>query len=512
MGKLILAVLLLIASSKSFAQKIENLNGFSHFQIAPIKHKNGEIDMYRLMPEIKNTLIKMGLQYEPWKNSSVSRKLKENPCISLTCLIEQKGVIRRQSTNAKVRISFYDCNNNLVFQTDYKAGAAIYSNLSNYFRKAVNKTLKPVAKFKYKFNSNLTPQLDLPEVEKTLETEETLMSYYDSNRIDDIEGIYKSYKSEHLGHYKIGIKKFGYKYKAIILESEASHWKVGEVKAIIEPSSVDEIISIKWFMGNKTEYETFGTLEAKGLLSVEFTDNETKLKRQDKFIKMYPSRSAKTKKSNDSMISTGSGFLINSNGTIATNAHVVDNAERIQVTINNGKNKKTYNAKVLLQDKNNDVALLKINDSVFSKLKNLPYKLVEDSDIGEKVFTIGFPLNSIMGNNYKVNNGIVNASTGISDDIRQYQISIPLQPGNSGGPLFNEDGNIIGITTASLNEKAIGTKIQNVNYAVKSAYIMNLANMLPKLELPKGNDSLKGKDLKEKVKILRDYVCLITVY
>ncbi len=120
------------------------------------------------------------------------------------------------------------------------------------------------------------------------------------------------------------------------------------------------------------------------------------------------------------------------------------------------------------------MALLQITDEKFKGLSSIPYSVVEKADIGEKVFTIGYPLNDIMGNNYKLSDGIISAKSGIEDDIRFYQISVPLQPGNSGGPLFNSEGNIIGLTTSRLNSKAVGTQIENVNYAIKSSYLLNL--------------------------------------
>ncbi|MDA9347000.1 S1C family serine protease [bacterium] len=509
MRKYKILIILVFTLSITSAQEISKLNGFSHFRIVPFEYKNGNIDIYRMMPEIKNTLVKKGLKY--WYQNT--QWPDQNPCQIVTCLIEQNGVVRSSnSTNAKVRVAFYDCNSEIIFQTDYKGGSWIFSSLSNYFQKAIKKTLKPIRKFKYKFNSDLTPKLDLPDVETTTETEKSLMEYFDSNTLDNLEGIYKSYNSE--TYYKFGIKKFGSKYKAIILEAEPRHWKVGEVKAIFEPSSVEEIFSVNYFMGDKSNYETFGTLENGGLLTIEIMNNQTKEKDQSKFFKLYPTFSNKInkKKSINSISATGSGFIINKNGIIATNAHVVENADRIEITIKDDIGEKKYSAKVLIKDDNNDVALLKIEDSNFLSFNNLPYMLLENTEIGESVFTIGFPLNSIMGNNFKVNNGIVSSNTGISDDIRHYQISVPLQPGNSGGPLFNENGDIIGITSSRLNEKAIGTSVQNVNYAIKSAYILNLIKMLPDFDKPIGNLSLQGKNLKEKIKILKNYVCLIRVY
>ena len=77
-------IILFFTFSISFAQEIENLNGFSHFRIAPVSYQNGDIDIYRMMPEIKNTLAKKGLKYEYWENKQIPTELKQNPCQLLT--------------------------------------------------------------------------------------------------------------------------------------------------------------------------------------------------------------------------------------------------------------------------------------------------------------------------------------------------------------------------------------------------------------------------------------------
>jgi V8-like Glu-specific endopeptidase len=161
---------------------------------------------------------------------------------------------------------------------------------------------------------------------------------------------------------------------------------------------------------------------------------------------------------------------------------------------------------------NNDVALLKIEDDKFKGLNNIPYAIKEKSDVGSNVFTIGYPLNDVMGTNYKVTDGIISSNSGIADDVRYYQISVPLQPGNSGGPLFNKEGNVIGITTARLNSKAVGTQIQNVNYAIKSSYLLNLYNMIPNSAKLNTTSTLATKSLQDQVKVFKNYVCLIKVF
>ena len=103
--------------------------------------------------------------------------------------------------------------------------------------------------------------------------------------------------------------------------------------------------------------------------------------------------------------------------------------------------------------------------------------------MGDKVFTIGYPAHWVMGQNPKYTEGVINALSGIRDDPKVFQISVQIQPGNSGGPLFNQSGEVIGITQASLDPQlateSIGALPQNVNYAIKSSYIKKLFPMLP---------------------------------
>ena len=95
--------------------------------------------------------------------------------------------------------------------------------------------------------------------------------------------------------------------------------------------------------------------------------------------------------------------------------------------------------------------------------------------------------------------------------MRYYQISVPLQPGNSGGPLFNSSGDVIGITSARLNSKAVGIEVENVNYAIKISYLLNLYDMLPNSKKLNLLPSHSSKELQDQVKILKNYVCLIKV-
>ena len=169
--------------------------------------------------------------------------------------------------------------------------------------------------------------------------------------------------------------------------------------------------------------------------------------------------------------------------------------------------KKSYKAKIISSDKQNDLAVIKIDDSNFKAYPKLPYNFkTQISDIGSNVFALGYPMAlSIMGSEVKFTDGKISSKTGFKGDITTYQISVPVQPGNSGGPLFDFDGNIIGIVSAKI------MAADNVSYAVKTSYLQNLLEVLPeRLNIP-NDQSLSTMSLTEKIKLLSDYVVLIKI-
>ena len=140
-------------------------------------------------------------------------------------------------------------------------------------------------------------------------------------------------------------------------------------------------------------------------------------------------------------------------------------------------------ASVQAKDSQNDIAVLKLSKSPSTPIPDLKFGDSSKVRPGDKVFTIGYPASSILGKNQKITDGIISSVTGINDDPTMFQITVPIQPGNSGGPLFNQKGEVIGITTASLSLNAIqslGAVPQNVNYAIKSSFVNNLLTTIPK--------------------------------
>jgi len=417
----------------------KNLDGYRFAFIQKLQYQNGQTDIYGLAYSTERFLQNLGFNILGNNKNSWPKEAQLNPCQILNVLVNNKG-------GSQVFLEIRNCKGSLVY-SDKSTSANWVDDFQANYNRSLKNIFKEFGNYTLSYDSSKTPEIEYPEVEKTDETELTLKSYFDSKSIDEIEGIYKSYQSDQLGYYMIGVKKYDNEYKAIIIESDFKHWNEGEVKAVFEPSSMKGFYSTKWYMGNKTPFETFALMENPALLSVEFKDVTTGEKRSDKFIKMYPSADVSASKTIDGIKATGSGFVISTDGVVATNAHVIEDADRIEISLHNELGTKTYTALVLLKDESNDVALLQIDDDEFKGFNSLPYSILQSTDIGEDVFTIGFPLNSLMGDNYKVTDGIVSSNTGLKDDVRFIQISTPIQPGNSGGPLFNKDGNIVGLTT-----------------------------------------------------------------
>ncbi|MFZ6778081.1 ABC transporter substrate-binding protein [Undibacterium sp. Ji83W] len=165
---------------------------------------------------------------------------------------------------------------------------------------------------------------------------------------------------------------------------------------------------------------------------------------------------------------TATAFAISKNGHLATNFHVINGMSEIIVF---DRDKKAYPAKVIASDRENDLAILSIDKTT------IPLFLENTQRIrkGSEVSAMGFPNVDLQGYEAKFTNGTITAESGSNGDVRFFQISAPIQPGNSGGPLLDSRGSVIGIVTSKLNDKLTlmdGVVAQNVNYAVKVPYLL----------------------------------------
>ena len=167
---------------------------------------------------------------------------------------------------------------------------------------------------------------------------------------------------------------------------------------------------------------------------------------------------------------SGTGVFVTADGLILTAAHVVEGTFSIRIQTSQG----VKPGRLVKVDTKNDLALIKCEGS----FQPVPVKESRVVKLGQAVFTIGFPNVELQGVSPKMTRGEISSLAGLQDDPRHWQISVPVQPGNSGGPLFDEAGNVIGVIVAKLNAikaaKFTGDLSQNVNYAVKSAPALKL--------------------------------------
>jgi S1-C subfamily serine protease len=205
----------------------------------------------------------------------------------------------------------------------------------------------------------------------------------------------------------------------------------------------------------------------------------------------------------------GTGFFITDNGYLLTCFHVVNHpATSIQV----GTTRGLYNAELVQSDPDKDVALLKVTGTFSS----LPLVASNAVNFGEAVFTIGFPDPEAQGWQPKLTRGEISSLSGFQDNANEYQISVPVQPGNSGGALIDEQGNVVGIVEATLTvtdaDLKAGIVPQNVNYAIKSSCARALLDSLPdgslKIKPPNLSDYRRFEQV---VQTSEDAVALVLV-
>ncbi len=198
----------------------------------------------------------------------------------------------------------------------------------------------------------------------------------------------------------------------------------------------------------------------------------------------------------------GTGFLIDGKGYLITNAHVISRMKNIYVESIKGQ---YYSAVSIYTDKDADLAILDITDTSFRTVANLPYSIKRNSsDLGEQFFTLGFPRNEIV-----YGEGYVSAKSGNDGDTTSYQLTVSANPGNSGGPVVNRNGEIIGVITAK------DSKADGVVYAAKSKNIFELIDKLKKddskfqfIKTPV-TSTLKGMDRVQQVKKMEDFVYMV---
>ena len=201
---------------------------------------------------------------------------------------------------------------------------------------------------------------------------------------------------------------------------------------------------------------------------------------------------------------SGTGFALTSEGYIVTSYHVIQGADSMLIE---GRDRQRYHAEPVYSDVKHDLAILRITDKKFTGFGRLPYAIKSgQADLGERVFTLGYPREEVV-----YGEGSLSARSGFEGDTAFYQVSIPVNPGNSGGPLLDERGNLIGVVSGRQND------VQSAAFATKSSYLVHLVDSLDaaKPEVPyhlPRFGHLAGSGRPQQLKKLQDYVFVVKVF
>ena len=206
------------------------------------------------------------------------------------------------------------------------------------------------------------------------------------------------------------------------------------------------------------------------------------------------------------LVPSGTCFEISPNGYFVTNYHVIKGVDSAYITHKNDSDLK-YRVKVIYEDVKNDLAILMIDDPKFKPTGIIPYVINRKlSDLGESVYTLGYSKQDVV-----FSEGSLSSLSGFNEDSTAYQISVPVNPGNSGGPLINGDGELIGMVTGKNYNK------DGATYAVKSGYILSIIDSIQadtsfaKPVLQKIN-YLRGKKRPEQVKAIQPFIFKVEIY
>jgi len=206
--------------------------------------------------------------------------------------------------------------------------------------------------------------------------------------------------------------------------------------------------------------------------------------------------------------SSGTGFFITDDGYFITNEHVAGNGAQARVVTEAG----LLAAKVVKVDAANDLALLKVE----GKFAALPVVASRAMRLGSTVATVGFPNIGLQGFAPKLAKGEIAALSGTQDDPKYFQISVPVQPGNSGGALVDERGNVVGVVAARLDAATAvavsGAVPENVNYAVKSSFLLSFLESVPEVSAKLKEPNTRESKFEDVVKSAEKAAVLVLVY
>lgn len=428
---------------------------------------------------------------------------KEDPLKSLQTLVLTYNYFLRNGSPSTLTIELISMSNDSFH---FEGNGMSFTGRGD-MKSAMKSIFRQIDKLNYHFEPIPFTKKALPTLEVCSWSEDSIRMYYDTHNLSPIEGIYKNY-STNVGLLSLYIIKDKQKYYGIVLT--AKNWIFEKGDALLEFEFISEgVYDIVWLDSEDPNDNVSGIATySDRILTINNVNNKAE---ELKLIKTYPNKGERQNLSSVSeegltLSATGSGIMI-ADGIIATNYHVIENANKTEVILNVNGIQTAFDSRILCVDKINDLALLSIKDKQYHGYNTPPFKILPNAmDVGTSVFTMGFPLSNFLGEEMKVTDGIISSKSGYNGNIVTYQITVPIQPGNSGGALFDKKGNLVGITNAGV------PGAENVSYAIKSSYLLNLIDSAPiNIDVQIGQDSTE-QELSILVKKLSPFVVYIKVY
>jgi len=308
-------------------------------------------------------------------------------------------------------------------------------------------------------------------------------AYLDNQEsLDAHEGIWTLGSRYTLGIY-VRPNDPRYKYYAFVIDTKDPRWEVGQIKA--------KFVRLNQ---NKDSAGVFLS-DAKAEQSMEAVPSPTNISmvvagKSLKLSKSYPIHDL----ARDRFRSMGTGWAVNNQGVFVTNYHVVENADKIFI---GDRDDHPIRAKVLITDRRTDLALLQLKTDTPPSLTPLPLSGLKKVANGTEVVAIGYPLaGSVLGETGRVVEGIIAAQNGMREDVTRYQMTPAIDHGNSGGPVVDDSGNVVGVSVEGL---ATDEKTTVHYFAVKINYVRALLDQL-EIDYQTGNNdnSLNSKQIFER--------------
>lgn len=274
--------------------------------------------------------------------------------------------------------------------------------------------------------------------------------------------------------------------------------RVAAIAAVIAGVTTLTVSMLIWTLTPKTPSGEFDKLKGK------VYENDTKTREIDSKTKQLDQEIKKINSRNNSIVYTsgGTGFIIDPKGYLVTNFHVVDKARNIAVQNKRGD----FTAKVVYTDKQKDIAILKIDDENFKPYSSIPYAISKTSGrLAEPIFTLGYPRNEIV-----YGQGYLTAKTGFNGDTLSFQMDVAANWGNSGSPILNNNGEIIGILNGRQNNT------EGFSFAVQGKHIYSVIDELKKdtayqkVKLS-SRSSIAGLERSLQVEKMEDYIYMVKV-